>query len=201
MLLQILDDETCRPELRYKAATVLSARKSSQLVSPLLNFLNSQVDLDSGLDLVTKNPGDGIKFLAYIQTPEAYQGLKEFLNRLLTENPKRKNWFLMESILSLAEVSIALNQGDSVPILRKAIPHLNPHGKYKSLGVLIEHFDALNEPEGMKDILINHLASKMPGFESEQKHVGEKCLELLQKHDPQYVAEWRARETSDNSEA
>ena len=27
------------------------------------------------------------------------------------------------------------------------------------------------------------------------------CLELLQKHDPQYVAEWRARETSDNSEA
>ena len=201
VLLQILDDETCRSELRYKAAEVLGTRKSSQLVAPLLNFLNSRVDLDSGLDLVTKNRGDGVNFLAHVQTPEAYQGLNEFLNRLLTENPRRKNWFLMETVLSLAEVSVVLDKGDSVPILRKAILHLNPHGEYEAIGVLIEHFDTLNEPEGMKDILINHLASKMPGFESEQKHVGEKCLELLQKYDSVFVEEWRARETTDNSEA
>ena len=200
-LLQILDDETCRPELRYKAAEVLGTRKSSRLVSPLLSFLNSLVDSDSGLDLVTKNRGDGVKFLAYIHTPQAYQGLKEFLNRLLTDNPKRKNWFLMETVLSLAEVSAKLDVGDSVPILRKAILHLNPHGEYEALGELARYFDIFNDPAGIKDILTNHVAGEMPNWELERRSIEDKCLELLQKHDPEFVKEWRARKTTDNREA
>ena len=38
-LLQLFDDEGYYPELRYKAAEVLAARKSPRLVSPLLKFL------------------------------------------------------------------------------------------------------------------------------------------------------------------
>ena len=59
------------------------------------------------------------------------------------------------------------------------------------------YFDIFNEPAGIKEILINHITSESSGMED----VEDWCLELLQKHDPAFVEEWRARETTDNSEA
>ncbi len=194
-LLQILDDEARRPAIRYKAADVLLARKSSQLVSPLLNLLNSLVDLDSDPGLITNRLEDGVKYLAYIHTPEAHQGLNRLLNRLLTEDLKSRNWFLGTTVVSLAKVSIKLNTVDSIPILKTAIPYLKnlKPGDLEGLSELAEYFDKFNEPEGIKEILINHITSGMPEVE-------DRCLELLQKHDTEFVKEWRAR-TTDNSNA
>ena len=62
-----------------------------------------------------------------------------------------------------------------------------------ALGILIYSI----EPAGIKEILINHITSESSGMED----VEDWCLELLQKHDPAFVEEWRARETTDNSEA
>ena len=202
-LLQILDDETCRPAIRYKAAEVLLARKSSQLVSPLLNLLNSLVNSDSDLGLVTNSPEDGVIFLRQIATLEAHQGLEGFLNRLLTENLKRKDWFLRETTFSLTDVSAKLKMGDSVPILKMAIPRLKDlePADLDSLGDLARYFDVFNDPAGIKDILNYHVTGETPGLESAHKRLEDTCLELLQKHDPKFVKEWRAKSTTTNNNA
>ena len=124
-LLQLFDDQGYHPELRYKAAEVLAARKSPQLVPSLLKFLNSVVDSESDIDSETEfHLRRYAIFCAHIHTQNTYQGLRELLNRLLTEDPKHKDLLLTEIVYSLAWVSIKSNIGDSVPILKMAIPHL-----------------------------------------------------------------------------
>ena len=59
-ILQILDDETYRLALRYKAAEVLASRKYPRLVAPLLEILNSVVDSDS-IYFGTNQPGGRCK--------------------------------------------------------------------------------------------------------------------------------------------
>ncbi len=196
-LLWVLDDEIYGRVVRYLAAEVLANRKSPQLPSLLLKFLNSVVDWEKDrLETYTFAPLSLIHFLEEIYTHEVYQGLKRFLNRLLTENPKNKDLFLPETVSSLAGIGVKLNMGDSVPILKTAIPHLkNP--SHKVLSDLARYFDIFNEPAGIKEILINHVTSERSGMEE----VENRCLELLQKYGPAFVAEWRARATTDNSNA
>ena len=126
-LLQVFGDEIYQMELRYKAAAVLAARKSPLLVYPLLEFLKSFVDSDSAIDLKTKNILRGLvmNVLGGMYIQEAYQGLKGFLNHLLTENPKHMDLFLTWTVFSLGWVSVELDVKDSVPLLKKAIPYLN----------------------------------------------------------------------------
>ena len=89
-LLRVLDDEIYGQAIRYLAADVLADRKSPRLPSFLLEFSNSALDWEKGrLETHTFNPLTSIYFLGKIQTHEAYQGLQKFLNRLLTENPKK----------------------------------------------------------------------------------------------------------------
>ena len=203
-LLQLFDDnQTYYPMLIYKAAEVLAARKSPRVVSPLLHRLelaaNSDLDPRDRFNIPpTPNWPDAVNFLEHMQSPEAYDGLKRFLNHLLTENPKSKNWFLGKTVSSLVQVGIKLNNGDSVAILRMAIPHLNDSQlERESLGELARYFDIFNEPAGIIEILINHITSKS----SDMEDVEDWCLELLQKHDPDFVNEWRARTTTDSSNA
>ena len=83
-------------------------------------------------------------------------------------------------------------------MLRRAIPHLkNLQTEQIPLGNLARYFDIFNEPEGIKEILTNHVTDESSGMEE----VENRCLELLQKHDPEFVAEWRARKTTGNSNA
>ena len=134
VLLQVFDDDkTYYPILIYKAAEVLAARKSPRLISPLLYRLSLAADSDINpryflnVPISARLPKwyNAVKFLEHMHIPEACNGLNRFLNHLLTESPKSKNWFLGETVSSLVHISIKLNMGDSVPILRMAIPHLN----------------------------------------------------------------------------
>ena len=175
-LLQVFDDEIYQMEIRYGAAAVLAARKSPRLVSPSLEFLNSFVDSDSVIDLKTKNILRGLvmNVLGRMYTQEAYQGLKGFLNRLLTENPKHKDLFLTWTVFSLGWVSVELEVKDSVPLLKKAIPDLNLKNlqqEYDNLGNLAENFDKLNEPAGIQEIL-NYVANE----NSNMEEVKDRCL-------------------------
>ena len=125
IILELFADKRHDIVFRYRMAEILAARKSPQLVSPALELLNSVVDSDLDIDFQEEVYLPGyVTFLTKIHTLEAYQGLGEFLNRLLTENPKHKDLFLTETVFSLAWVSIKLNIRDSVPILRMAIPYL-----------------------------------------------------------------------------
>ena len=196
-LLQVFGDKEYRLPIREKAVEVLAAKKSSQLVSPVLEFLNSVVDSD--FDWQTSIDGERLpfrflSFVGQIHTNEAHQGMKKFLNRLLTENPKHKDLFLTWTVYYLIYIDIELGMDDSVSMIKKAIPNLDnsqqlPH----VVGRLVEYFNTFNEPEGIKEILTNDLTDGMPDVETQ-------CLELLEKHDPEFVRNWKAEKETPNTE-
>ena len=196
-LLDVLSDETRYLVLRCEAAEVLTNRKFTLLVSPVLKLLNSVIDPDFDWE---QNFGtqyymrDLVSFLGYIGTSEAYEGLKKFLDRLLTENPEDKGLVLTPTVFSLADVSGELNREDSISMLKKAIPFFRVLSEEDhDLKNLAEYFDRLNEPEGIKEILTNGLTDGMPDVET-------RCLELLEKHDLKFVEEWRAEKIANNAE-
>ena len=206
-LLDVFGDEGKTLAIRYRAAEVLSARKSPQLVSPMLKFLNTVVDSDSDLRLgIAFGGGPFVNLLGEIHTRENYEGLTKFLTRLLTENPRHKDRFLTWTVLSLTEVSVKLDVRDSASILRRSISHLQARpsdgsgsgskGHMESyLGSLVRYFDILEDPDTLKKILSD------PIIKREFSSVENQCLRLLQKYDLEFVNEWRARERTDNSNA
>lgn len=199
VLLQLFDDSTRWLAIRDKAAEVLAARKSTKLVSPALKFLNSVInlDFDSGPDWETIIDTRRylirlIRFIGRTYTEEAYQGLTRFLNRLLTENPKHRDLFLLDTVLSLAHVSVELNVKNSVSILISSISHFESPAQ-TDLRALVAYFGRLGAPAGIKEILTEHVTGAMSEAE-------ETCLELLQKHDPEFVEEWKTQKATAKAE-
>ena len=206
VLLRVFEDETRLMEIRCGAAEVLAVRKSPLLVFPLLEFLNSAVDSDFDWEASGDTQGLPYRFLNLVgqfRTDETYQGLTKFLNYLLTENPKHKNLFLALTAVHFAGISVELKMEDSVSVMKKVIPLLTdaeplPLSRYAArlpqvLSYLVEYFDTFNEPEGIKEILTNDLTDRMPDVKTQ-------CLELLQKHDPDFVKDWKARKETPNTE-
>ena len=169
----------------------------SRFVSPVLTYLNSVVDSD--IDWGSSYQSDRYPFLfldrlRIIHNEETYQGLKNFLNRLIEENPKNKNLFITWTVFSLIYVGLILNNGDSVDMLRKVLPGLKECEQNSAMiTVMVEYFDKFNEHEGIKGILTNGLTDGMPDVE-------EKCIELLEKHDPDFVKEWKTQKETTNTE-
>lgn len=198
VLLEIFYDKSRYLPIRDKAVEVLAARKSKRLVFPVLEFLNSVIDSDIDADLDWDPVFDTrrclnrlVNFVGKICTDESYQGLKRFLNRLLTENPKHKNMVLMSTVLSFARISEELIKMDSVSILKKSMSHFD-HPAQDDLRALAIYFDRLDEPASIKDILTEHVTSGMPDVENT-------CMELLQKHDPDFVKNWKAQKEITNT--
>ncbi len=197
VLLDVFSDKTRDLAIRYTAIEVLAARKSPLLVSPVLTFLNSIVDteIDWGASFdASRYPFLFLDRLRRIRNEETYQGLKTFLNRLIEENPENRNTFLSWTIFSLTDVGLKLDRGDSADMLKKVIPDLkNLEQNSTMLEILVDYFDKFQEPEGIKEVLTNDLTDNLPDVE-------EKCLELLQKHDPNFVKEWKAQKETANTE-
>ena len=192
-LLELFQDEKFHHDIRCKAAKVLATRKYPKLVTPASKFLNSILDSNSEMDYFPMElyVRDHVKYLGEMN---AHRALMELLNRLLSENPRHKGLLLPPVIQSLAQIGVKLNMGDWGEILRRSIDHLEVLQRdFEVITVLATYFDRFNEPEGIKEILDHHGAS-LPS------EVIDKCLELLQGHDPQFVNNWRARETADPSE-
>lgn len=184
--------------LRYKAGEVLAVRECPQFVSPALEFLNSVIDSEFDWKdsyFPERHLEFFVGFLGQIHTRETYEGLMKFLDRLtLTGDPELKDLLLTKTTFSLAWVSLKLNVGDSVSMLRRAVPHLQiGQQNLQALKNLARHFDIFNEPEGIKEILTHHAANRMPEVET-------RCLELLEKHDPDFVKEWKAQKGTTNTE-
>ena len=193
ILLDVFCDKTRLFPVRFNAANVLSIRESPLLVSPVLELLisvvDSELDLETGIKSRHLHPL--IKFVGEIYTNEAYQGLKNFLNLLLTENPKYKGLLLPDTVISLTMVGIKLNIGDAVPLLKSAVSHLED--VTFNLIVLAEYFDTYNEPIGIKEIL--NLQRKLKYFHAESR-----CLELLENYDANFVRDWKAQKEATNTE-
>ena len=198
VLLDVFNDKTRDLEIRFAAIEVLAARKSSLLVIPVLNFLNSVVDSD--IDWGTSSEPDRysrqfLTRLSKIHDEETYQGIKNFLNRLITENPKNKDLFLSWTAHSLARVSIELDMKDSIDMLREVIPDLiELKPEEVVLTTLAKYFDKFQEHEGIKEILTNGLTDNLLDVEKQ-------CLELLEKYDPDFVRKWKAQKEDTNTES
>ena len=202
VLLQVFGDERYGRRVRSKAMEILAHRKSPRFVSQSLDFINSTVDRENEqLKTHAIHPHIYIRNLARAHTQEAHHGVSKFLNRLLTENPVHTDSVLTLTTLALSDISVELSVGDSVSILRRAIPHLKvEHTGREVIENLAICFDKFHEPDGIKEILINHIPGEMHRWESVEGSVENRCLGLLQKHDPEFVEGWRAKRTTDNNE-
>ena len=202
VLLDIFSDKTRDLQIKWVAADVLVAREIPQFVSPMLKFLNSIVDSD--IDIVRNfnfsytpqyHLSGLVMFVGKIHTLEAYNGLKSFLNHLLTKNPKNKDLFIAWTAHSLASVSVALNKKDSISMLIESIPDWDfVLEEHETIEDAAKCFNLLNAPEGIKEIFNVHAKGKIPELE-------EKCLELLEKYYPDFVKEQREEKATANTES
>lgn len=194
-LLQVLGDETRYMQLRLRAADVLADRKSPLLVPASLKLMHSIAD-DSHYDYhdIYNWEHNLIRPLEQIHKQDSYQGLRAFLNRLLTEDSAHKDSLLTGTVFALTKVSIELNKRDSVSILRKSIPDLRISSHQQDpLIALVEYFDKFNATEGIKEILRHGLTNEMPDVEI-------RCLELLENRDTEFVNDWREGKANANTE-
>jgi len=200
-LLYVLDNKESLLGTKYRAATVLAARNSPILVTPVLEYLNSIVDSDSDLSndfTLNADPRyylcQMVEFVGQIHTQDAYNGLKKFLNLLLTKKPKHKDLLLGWTAYSLASISVVMNRKDSIPVLRKSIPDLEFVSQEwdESLEHLARYFNIFNEPAGIKEILEYHSSDISSALQ-------ETCFELLQNHYPEFVEKYRAENENTNT--
>ena len=190
MLLQIFESRKYSIKTKYGAVEMLMEQKSTRIVAPLLQFLNLflnfKLDSEDDLSETAVYLFSFVTYLGYIWTLETYEGLKKFLNRLITENPGHKQIFLNATIMSLARVSIELNMTDAIPLLRAAISHIAYPPDRDHLSIMIGYFDDLNDPESIKKILTEHARIGMSDIQYE-------CLNSLQKYDPDFVKQWLSK--------
>ena len=204
VLLDIFNDKTRDIEFKWLAAEVLVARKYLDFVAPLLNFLK---------DIVNSNDFDSIYIFPYdpryhisslllpigkIHTQEAYKCLRSFIKHLQTENPKNKDSWIAWTAHSLASVSVALNKKESTSFLIGSIPDWDfttgiVTQEHETLTEMINYFNLLNAPKGIKGILTNGLTDNLPEVEK-------RCLELLSEEYSEFVNEWKAQKEDTNTE-
>lgn len=198
-LIDVFAEEMFPISVKHVAAEVLVNMQSTEFVSHAIDFINS-VDLDlylrSGLE-VQDNLRKIIRFLGHTQDREAYEGLKKFMNRLLTENPNYKQLFLTSTVFSLAEICTKLGIGELSSDLKNLIQELDFRQRdTEGLMNLAVYFDKFNEPDGIIEMVSPPLLLIMGLTEVENK-----CMDLLRATYPAYVEQWLAIRHSDNTES
>ena len=194
-LLDVFCDGMSTLKLKYRAASILIHKQSARFVPVILEFVNSIVDAD----LYIQEDSETAEYITEFQyligrltTPEAYEGIKKFLNRLLTENLKHYDIFIDGTIIALTNISHRLNRRDDIPLIKSALFHfISPPNE--GLISVAENFGAMNEPSFLKYILTQHVTNEMPDVE-------EVCLELLEELDPEFVKEWQAQKETANTQ-
>lgn len=195
-LLDVFTDGTSPLKLKYRAACSLINKESTRFVPLLLEFVNEMVDAD--LEIKEENSGTGESItefqylLGRLKTPEAYEGTKKFLHRLLTEDLKHKDIFIDGAIIALTDISRVLKRKDAIPMVKLALFHFVPPINEGLISVA-ENFGSMKEPSLLKHILMQHVTSEMPDVE-------EICLELLEDFDPEFVKQWHAQKANANTQ-
>ncbi len=198
MLLDIFSDKTRDLGIRWKAADVLLTRNSTRLIIPVITSLNNIADSD--LEKVTfgerfRLPSEFWGELNGINNEKTYQELKNFLNFLITDDPKNKDIFLTWTVILLVQVSSELDRSDSVSMITETIPDLDNNSfEENDLKSLVEYFNQFQEHEGIKEIYNAHIKGKLPELE-------EKCLDLLEEKFPDFVKEQREEKASTDNES
>ena len=198
VLIDAFCDENVALYVKHEITTYLVNRNPVQCVVPAVDFLNLVINTN-------RYPGENnkvrnwlreiIKFIGQIKRREAYDGLKNLLNRLLNEKSKHKDWFLTSTVFSLAYIGSKLDNGDSISMIRKTIPDLDVSSYDEDdLKNLVGYFYKFQEHEGIKEILTNDLTEGMPEVEK-------RCLQLLREYDADFVRDWEQKKEDTNTES
>ncbi len=205
VLMDVFNDKTHDLDYKWLAAEALVAREYTDIVAPLLNFLKDIVksnDFDR-IYIFSYDPRYHIRSLLFligkIHTQETHKCLISFINFLQKENPKNKDSWIAWTAHSFASVSVGLNKRDSTVIPIESIPDwdfstgVTTH-EHEALTDMINYFNLLKDPKGIKSILTNGLTDGMPEVE---KH----CLQLLREYDAEFVRDWEKKgDTNTESE-
>ena len=180
-LLDVFRDGTRDKRIMFRILEILTHREFTQLVSPTLEFLNSTLDSHQGKELefyTITSLREFVNLLGYTPTQETYEGLTKFLDRLvLREDTECTDFLLAATASSVATVGHELNKEDWIFLLKSIFSRLD------------------NEPETMKGIL-HHLPDEMPSVDLFKDHL----LELLERHDAEFVKDLRERRANANKE-
>ena len=190
----IFYDKKYSAPIRQVAASIMIERKIPQFVSSYFESINSAVDTDID-DMEHNVLKFCIHYFRFSHTDESYQELKKFLERLLTDKLKHRDFYLTSTVFVIADISIKMNTDDLVQIMLRALPFLDE--KQISVGnmqILVEYFKKFQQPQGIKEILKFNLEEKIIWLES-------KCLEILQEHDPEFVRNWKTDKEKANTES
>ena len=197
-LIDAFCDKNLALSVKHEVTTYLINRNPVQCAAPAVDFLNLVINTNrypEGNYLVRDRLRDIVKFIGQIKTREAYDGLKNFLNRLPKEKSIYKEWFFNSTVFSLAYVSIELEIKDSVNMMREVIPDLRELEQDETeLITLARYFDKFDEHEGIKEILTNDLTEGMPEVEK-------RCLQLLREYDADFVRDWEQKKEDTNTES
>ena len=180
-LLDVLGDEIQDLYTRIRTLEILTRRESTRLISPALEFLNSIFNSYQGEELSVNRASHLntiVDFLRWTPTQETYEGLTKFQNRLLSEPIELKDMLLTVTLSSIAWVSRELNKEDWLSELKPSISQLD------------------NESETIKGILQRRLPDDMPSVDDLEEYL----LELLGKHDIEFVNDYRERKANANTE-
>ena len=196
-ILDVFSDETRHLEKRMKAAEVLAHRKSTKLVSSILKCLNSYIDSDFDWDQrysIQHMLCDLINYIGQVKEKKTYETLKRFLEQLLMEEPEVKRFIITSITLSLVFANNDINKTDSLPMIREAIPILNLRSDEEdAFNYLVMLFEKLQDYEALKVILEHHGTTMI-------SEVKERCLNLLEKYEPEFVKEQREEKAANNTE-
>ena len=194
-LLDVFADEASSLTVKYRAALILlELKKCTRFVPIYMEFLNFIVNAELDMeDLDTYLEVEHFELLFFdLTTIGAYEEVKDFVNYLLTENPRHKNLFMYLAVMSLIDLSLGLNREDAIPILKSIISSIEDFSSCTLIG-MAEYFEKFKDVAGIKAILTKHLTDETPDVET-------KCLALLQKHDPEFVKKWNAEKQNANTQ-
>ena len=93
--------------------------------------------------------------------------------------------FIPSTTLALGGISVRLGKTGSISLLERAIPRLEASNDFLEFVEIFGKINHKQATECIKEILKNHTDAR--------SDVKEKCLELLQDKDPEFVAEFESR--------
>ena len=199
-VLDVIYHKTYPIYVRIRAAEIFKKRNPVQSLPVLLEMVNSFLDTDiykdEDIDTIW-HLRDLVPLFKDIHNDKTYRGLSKLLGRVvkLKEDTDLKKAYLNWILFSLAYVGDALNTESAISRMREALPNLLISNEDShNLENLVNYFDKFDEHEGIKEILTNDLTEGMPEVE-------EKCLELLEKYDANFVKEWKDKKETTNIES
>lgn len=206
-IIDVINHKTYSIYVRIRAAEILKKRNPERSLPVLLEMVNSFLDADvirdEDIDAIW-HLRDLVPLFKDIHNEKTYRRLSKLLARVqkLNDDTDLKKVYLNWIVFSLAYIGAALNIESAISTMRVALPNIEISVEdsnslvedSNNLETLVNYFYKFQEYEGIKEILTNGLTDDFPEVEKQ-------CLEVLERHDPNFVKDWKDKKEVNNTES